>query len=221
LAHDFNNLLTGIMGNASLALQMPTAEGVRERIAEVLSASERAALLVRQMLAYAGKGAFVLEQVDLTQQVREIIPLIRTYVARPVELRQQLTDGLPLVRGDRSQMQQLVMNLIINAAEAIGDQPGVVTVSTSVSSSGGKPRLVLEVADDGCGMDEATKARIFDPFFTTKFTGRGLGLAAVLGIIRAHNGEIFVESAPGRGTTFRVVLPASEEWARQAAAFHG
>jgi PAS domain S-box-containing protein len=219
LAHDFNNLLTGIMGNASLALQMRTPEGAQERIAEVLRASERAALLVSQMLAYAGKGAFVLEQLDLSQQVREIVPLIRVSIARAVELKLQLTDGLPRIEGDRSQMQQLVMNLIINAAEAIGDRPGTVVIATAVTASGGERQLVFEVKDDGCGMDDATRARIFDPFFTTKFTGRGLGLAAALGIIRALHGEISVQSALGQGSVFRVVFPVSEGPAHSATAF--
>jgi PAS domain S-box-containing protein len=218
LAHDFNNLLTGIMGNASLALQMRTPEAAQERIAEVLRASERVALLVSQMLAYAGKGAFVLEQVDLSQQVREIVPLIRASIARAVELEMQLTDGLPRIEGDRSQMQQIVMSLIMNAAEAIGDGPGTVVIVTAVTASGGERRVVFEVKDDGCGMDDATKACIFDPFFTTKFTGRGLSLAAALGIIRALHGEISVESAPGQGSVFRVVFPVSEAPAHGTAA---
>jgi PAS domain S-box-containing protein len=211
LAHDFNNLLTGIMGNASLALQMRTPEAAQERIAEVLRACERAALLVSQMLAYAGKGAFVLEQVDLSQQVREIVPLIRVSIKRAVELELQLTDGLPRIEGDRSQMQQIAMSLIMNAAEAIGDRPGTVVIATAATAAGGERRVVFEVKDDGCGMDDATRARIFDPFFTTKFTGRGLGLAATLGIIRALHGEISVESAPGQGSVFRVVFPVSED----------
>jgi PAS domain S-box-containing protein len=219
LAHDFNNLLTGIMGNASLAMQMPTREAAQARIVEVLSASERAALLVSQMLAYAGKGAFVIEQLDLSQQIREIVPLIRASMANSVQLDMQLADRLPPIAADRSQMQQLVMNLIINAGEAIGEQPGVIAIVTGTSVSRGERRVVFEVNDSGCGMDDATKARIFDPFFTTKFTGRGLGLAAALGIIRAHRGEISVESAPGRGSIFRVVFPACEETARQPAAF--
>jgi PAS domain S-box-containing protein len=218
LAHDFNNLLTGIMGNASLALQMRTPEGAQERIAEVLRASERAALLVSQMLAYAGKGAFILEQVDLSQQVREIVPLIRASIARAVEFDLQLTEGLPRIEGDRSQMQQLVMNLIMNAVEAIGDRPGTVAIVTTAIASGGGRQVVFEVADNGCGMDEATKALIFDPFFTTKFTGRGLGLAAALGIIGALHGEISVESAPGQGSVFRVVFPVSEDPVHRAAA---
>jgi PAS domain S-box-containing protein len=219
LAHDFNNLLTGIMGNASLALQMRTPEAARERIAEVLRASERVALLVRQMLAYAGKGAFVLEQVDLSQQVREIVPLLRASITRAIDLELQLTDGLPRIEGDRSQMQQIVMGLIMNAAEAIGEQPGTVVIGTSATESGGERRVVFEVRDNGCGMDDGTKARIFDPFFTTKFTGRGLGLAAVSGIISALHGEITVESTLGEGSVFRVVFPVSEDPARSNAAF--
>jgi PAS domain S-box-containing protein len=217
LAHDFNNLLTGIMGNATLALQMRTPEAAQERIAEVLRASERAAVLVSQMLAYAGKGAFVLEQVDISQQVREIVPLIRASIARAVEFDLQLKDGLPRIEGDRSQMQQIVMSLIMNAAEAIGDRPGTVVIVTALTVSGGERRVVFEVKDDGCGMDDATRARIFDPFFTTKFTGRGLGLAATLGIIRALHGEISVESALGQGSVFRVVFPLSEHPAPSAA----
>jgi two-component system CheB/CheR fusion protein len=219
LAHDFNNLLTGIMGNASLALQAHTAEVAQQRIAAVLEASERAALLVSQMLAYAGKGAFVVELVDLSRQVREIVPLIRATIPRSVDLDLQLADYLPPIEADRSQMQQLVMNLIINASEAIGDRPGSVCVATSASASGGEWRVVFEVTDTGCGMDEATRARIFDPFFTTKFTGRGLGLAAVTGIIRAHRGEIFVESAPHQGSSFRVVFPVAVEPATRSVAF--
>jgi PAS domain S-box-containing protein len=219
LALDFNNLLTGIMGNASMALQMRTPVAAHERIAEVLRASERVALLVKQLLAYAGKGAFVLEQVDLSQQVRDIVPLLRTSIARAVDLELQLADGLPRIEGDRSQMQQIVMSLIMNAAEAIGEQPGKVVIGTVAAESGGERRVVFEVRDNGCGMDEATKARIFDPFFTTKFTGRGLGLAATLGIIHALHGEITVDSTPGEGSVFRVIFPASEDPARSTAAF--
>ncbi|HUE23885.1 MAG TPA: ATP-binding protein, partial [Bryobacteraceae bacterium] len=140
-------------------------------------------------------------------------------IARAVELKLLLTDGLPRIEGDRSQMQQLVMNLIINAAEAIGERPGTVVIATAASASGGERRLVFEVKDDGCGMDDATRARIFDPFFTTKFTGRGLGLAAALGIIRTLHGEISVESAPGQGSVFRVVFPVLEDPERHPAAF--
>lgn len=210
LAHDFNNLLTGVMGNASLALDEGSdPQSIREYIGEILHASERASLLVRQMLAYAGKGPHVVEALDLSQQITEIVALLHTSVSRNVELKLELDpDGL-LVEADRSQLQQLVMNLAINGAEAIGEQSGKVTIATGRRESDQEKQVVLTVSDTGSGMDEATKAQMFDPFFTTKFTGRGLGLAAVLGIIRTHRGTISVDTAPGRGTTVTVVLPAS------------
>ena len=210
LAHDFNNLLTGIMGNASLALQDPeNGDAVRVHMDEIIAASERAALLVGQMLAYAGKGRTMVEPLDLSQQISEIIPLIRTSVPRSVDLHLELDPGGPRVEADRSQVQQLIMNLAINAAEAIGEEPGTVTIQTSRRETNQETQAVLTVKDTGCGMDEATQGQMFDPFFTTKFTGRGLGLAAVLGIIRAHRGSISVESAPGMGTVITVTLPAS------------
>ncbi len=209
LAHDFNNLLTGIVGNASLAMEDTENCAVRSRLSEILRTGERAALLVRQMLAYAGKGRFVVEPLDLSEQVNEIVGLLRTSIPKLVELDLRLERDLPLVEADRSQMQQLVMNLALNAAEAIGDRPGTVTIATSARETDAEHQVVLEVGDTGCGMDEATKARIFDPFFTTKFTGRGLGLAAVMGIIRAQKGSITVQTAPDSGSTFTVVLPAA------------
>ncbi len=210
LAHDFNNLLTGIMGNASLALQVPgEPEAVRVHIDEIIAAGERAALLVGQMLAYAGKGRTIVEAVDLSQQISDIVPLIRTSIPRSVDLRLELDSGGLYVDADRSQVQQLIMNLAINAAEAVGEQPGTVTIQTGRRETDQESQAVLIVKDTGCGMDEATKTQMFDPFFTTKFTGRGLGLAAVLGIIRTHRGSISVESAPGTGTEITVVLPGS------------
>jgi PAS domain S-box-containing protein len=210
LAHDFNNLLTGIMGNASLALgELDRPDKARERIEEVLQGSERAALLISQMLAYAGKGRFLIERLDIAAQAREILPLLRASISKLVDVRMQLADDLPPVEGDRSQIQQLIVNLATNAAEAIEDRPGVVTITTSHRTSDSERQVILEVADTGAGMDEDVKARIFDPFFTTKFTGRGLGLAAVMGIIRAHRGTISVVSALGKGTTISVILPAA------------
>jgi PAS domain S-box-containing protein len=210
LAHDFNNLLTGIMGNASLALEeAKNSADLNEHIGEILRSSERAALLVRQMLAYAGKGHHLIEPLDVSQQISEIVPLIRTSVPRSVQLDLQLIPDSARVDADRSQLQQLIMNLVINAAEAIGEQPGTVTIATSHTQINDEAQVVLTITDTGCGMDEATKSQMFDPFFTTKFTGRGLGLAAVMGIIRTHRGNISVDSAPRQGTTVTVVLPAS------------
>lgn len=210
LAHDFNNLLTGIMGNASLAAEeVADPERIRQRAREILLASERAALLIRQMLAYAGKGRFVVEALDVSAHVREILPLLRTSIPRSIELSLELGSGLPRIEADAAQIQQLVMNLAINAAEAVGDRPGTVRIVTLSREREGRTEVVIEVSDTGCGMDEATRARIFDPFFTTKFTGRGLGLSAVLGIVRQHHGDIAVESAPGQGSTFRAAFPAT------------
>lgn len=217
VAHDFNNLLTGILGNISLALdQIPPGDPIRELLAGSLRSSERAAELVRQLLAYAGKGRFVIEPVDISAVVREVAPLLRTSVPKQVRFELQLANQLPPVDGDHAQIQQIVMNLAANAGEAIGDRPGTVLIRTGARDVDGETEglppgryVCLEVRDNGSGMDEATLAQIFDPFFTTKFTGRGLGLAAVSGIVRAHHGAIRVTSEPGKGSTFDVLLPAS------------
>jgi PAS domain S-box-containing protein len=227
IAHDFNNLLTGILGNASLALEDLTP-GTTANVAvqSVLEAAERAAQLARQMLAYSGKGHFVLEHIDLSARVQETLPLIRAAIPANVALELDLDQGLPLINADTAQMQQLIMNIIINGAEAIPEGThGKVTITTRPqnveerfhaqgdgATSELQPGLyvMLEVRDTGSGMDEETRARIFDPFFTTKFTGRGLGLAAVLGIVRGHRGSIQVLSAPAKGTVFRVLFPAVE-----------
>jgi PAS domain S-box-containing protein len=217
LAHDFNNLLTGVMGNASLAAEELGADhAAAPHLAEILNASERAALLVRQMLAYAGKGRFVMQRLDLSGQISEIAPFIRTSLSSSIRLELELARDLPAVECDASQLQQLVMNLAINAGEAIEGQ-GTVTITTLARQSDAEPQVILRVKDTGCGMDETTQARIFDPFFTTKFTGRGLGLAAVLGIIRSHKGSIAVDSTPGVGSTFTVVLPATRSTAENSA----
>ncbi len=226
IAHDFNNILTGVIGNASIIYsELPPDQPMRKRVREVINAGERAAFLTRQMLAYAGKGRTVSERIDLGELVREISALVQTSIPKSVELKLDLAPDLPPLEGDPSQIQQVIMNLVINAGEAIGkDTPGKVRVRTSLreidqgeASELFAPErtnrgnyLQLEVVDTGSGMDEATKARIFDPFFTTKFTGRGLGLAAVQGIVRTHGGAIRVYSTPGQGTSFLVLLPAAD-----------
>jgi light-regulated signal transduction histidine kinase (bacteriophytochrome) len=199
VAHDFNNLLTGILGNASLAIEStPPNHQNRLRPEEVMRAAEHAADLTRQLLAYAGKGRFVLRILDLSGLVREISSLIQSSIPKHVQLSLHLAETLPRVEADPGQMQQIVMNLVINGAEAIGPEGGSVLVRTSAQSvdehyaatmsSSGPGRLppgsyvCLEVHDTGCGMSPETLARIFDPFFTTKFAGRGLGLSAVLGL---------------------------------------
>ncbi len=216
VAHDFNNLLVGIMGNASLAIEtVPESNPAHTMIQGVLQASERAANLTRQLLAYSGKGRFVVQPTGMSQLIREILVLIQTSIPKGVRVRLELDEHLPTIDADVAQIQQLVMNLVINGAEAIGDAGGTVTIRTSVveAQAAGEeqfgPHVLLDVEDTGCGMDQATRERIFDPFFTTKFTGRGLGLAAVLGIVRGHRGTIQVESAPGQGTRFSVSFPAS------------
>jgi signal transduction histidine kinase len=223
VAHDFNNLLTGILGNASLVQELmgPDSEAA-PLLEDVMRAAERAADLTRQLLAYAGKGKFLVEHVNASALVRDISELLRSSVPRTVELQLDLHADLPDVEGDASQFQQLVMNLILNAVEATAERPGVVSVRTDVRQI--RPGddvghfqplapepgsyVTIDVADDGCGMSESVRVQIFDPFFTTKFTGRGLGLAAALGIVRGHNGAIGVESVEGQGSRFTVLLPA-------------
>lgn len=222
VAHDFNNLLVGILGNASLALDdLPLAHPARDELQEVVLASERAAELVRQLLVYAGKGMFTMKPVSLPEVVREITQLIQPCVPKKVDLRFDLANDVPPVAGDPSQIQRLVMNLIINAAEAIAEETGSVLVVVRARQidqaylrgcfAGEEIKsgqyAVLSVQDNGCGMDHETASRIFDPFFTTKFTGRGLGLASALGVVRWHKGAIKVHSTPGAGSTFEVLLP--------------
>ncbi|MCU0491696.1 MAG: ATP-binding protein [Chloroflexaceae bacterium] len=219
VAHDFNNLLTGMLGYASLALtELPPASPARESIVQVQRTAQRAAELTRQMLAYAGKGRFVIELVDLSTMVHEMVGLLRASIPRSVTLQCELAPNLPLLEGDVAQLRQVVMNLIVNAAEAIGDNPGTITIVTMLVRQPDTPDqnpevawLMLSVTDTGCGMDEQTQARIFDPFFTTKFTGRGLGLAAVQGIVRSHQGKLEVQSKLGAGTTFTLLLPVLKQ----------
>ncbi|MFN7994415.1 MAG: PAS domain-containing protein [Bryobacteraceae bacterium] len=209
VAHDFNNLLVGILGNASFAVDEAPAP-LRPVLQEIVSAAERAADLTRQMLAYAGKTQFVFEALDISREVREVLALVRSSFGPSVRVDLDLSDDLPALRADRGQIQQIVMNLLINAAEALPASGGNIRVGTSLDTSGGRS-VVLTVQDNGTGMTAEVKARIFDPFFTTKFMGRGLGLAAVMGIVQAHRGSIGVDSLPGQGTTFRVFLPVSDE----------
>jgi two-component system cell cycle sensor histidine kinase/response regulator CckA len=232
IAHDFNNLLTAILGHANLALMDLAPEApARDSLREIEKASARSAELCRQMLAYAGKGRFVVEAINLSRLIEELAHLLNVSISKKVLLRCQLAEELPTIDADPAQMRQVVMNLVINAAEAIGDVEGVIALSTGVMQcdevylrGGGliEPPapgryVYLEVTDTGCGMDAETQARIFDPFFTTKFAGRGLGLAAVLGIVRTHRGMLKVESERGRGTTFRILFPASAKTAAPAA----
>ncbi len=226
IAHDFNNILFAILGNAELALDsMGVDAPEREHLEEIQTASRRAAGLTDQMLAYSGKGLLELGKIDLSELVREMANLLKVSHSKKVDLMCSFDDELPAVKADPSQLRQVVMNLITNASEAIGDEVGVVNIETGVTEASqeylatsyvndnlaGGNYVYLQVSDTGCGMDEDTQGKIFEPFFTTKFTGRGLGMAAVLGIIRAHNGAIHIDSEAGRGTTIKVLLPALEE----------
>ncbi len=223
IAHDFNNLLVGVIGNASLAEDMlPQGSPLAGILHGIIRSGEQAAHLTRQMLAYAGKGQFVLEEVDLTAMVRETTVLLQSSVSKKIAWHFDLSSAIPAVEADPSQMQQVFMNLALNAAEAIGDEAGVVSVATgeqevSAAELGdelqGWPiqpghHVFLEVRDTGCGMSAEAMSRIYDPFFTTKFQGRGLGLAAVAGIVRSHKGAIRLVTASGSGSSFRVLFPA-------------
>ncbi len=233
VAHDFNNLLTAMIGQASLAMEkLPTEQdAVRNHIQNILFASQRATELTRQMLNYVGQTTFKFTQLDLNHLIEENIQFFSASIPKHIKLQSDLLPNLPPTTGDLGQIQQLLMNLILNAADAIADAAGTISVSTTLSPltadeistgefahwkwSGAALRpgdyIRLQVADTGCGMDKATLSKIFDPFFTTKFTGRGLGLASVIGIVRSHGGDIHVMSEPGRGTTFQVLFPVTEQ----------
>ncbi|HLK67013.1 MAG TPA: response regulator [Bryobacteraceae bacterium] len=234
VAHDFNNLLVGIIGGVSYALEvLPAEDELRPILEMAFKAGDRAAHLTRQMLAYAGKGSFQVENVDLGQVVNTTWQLVQASIPSFVDVKLLIRPDLPSIHADPTQLQQIVMNLIINASEAIpAGRQGIIIVSTDVERIEA-PRttwsadinagdyVVLEVRDNGSGIDTATLSKIFDPFFTTKFTGRGLGLAAVHGIVRSNNGAIEVESTPGKGSTFRVLLPASSTSAERTPAEAG
>jgi PAS domain S-box-containing protein len=230
IAHDFNNLLMAILGHTDMVLADLVPESpIRESLLEIELACHRATDLCRQMLAYAGLGRRTLEPIDLTQLVRETSHLLHISISKKARLLSHLEEDIPAVEADPSQIRQVLVNLVVNASEAIGESEGTIALATGVVAGSdislresllspppsASSFVYIEVADTGCGMTPETQARIFDPFFTTKFAGRGLGLAAVQGIVRQHGGTIGVRSAPGKGTTFRVLFPAS---ARTAAA---
>jgi PAS domain S-box-containing protein len=205
IAHDFNNLLHVVLGTADLArLQLDAAAPAREYLDEVIRATQRAGELTQQLLAYSGRGAIEIRHLNLSDEVREMATLLRTAISKQATLVWELTPGLPAVTADPTQVRQVVMNLITNASDALGDSAGTITLRTGLDGE----LVFLEVSDTGVGMDTGTLQRIFDPFFSTKFTGRGLGLAAVMGIVESHHGHIRIRSAPGEGTTFRILFPA-------------
>ncbi len=229
IAHDFNNLLVGILGNASLALLDLTADSpARRGVEEIEQAGQRASELTRQLLAYAGKGRFVVESVDASAIVSEMAALLRTGVSKQASMQLDLPTQLPAVDVDTTQFRQVVMNLITNASDALAGDAGLISIRTGrlrlnaenlsscVAGSNAAPGdfVFVEVRDTGVGMDTITMARIFDPFFSTKFTGRGLGLAATLGIMRGHRGAIRVLSELGTGTTMTLHFPVSDSRTR-------
>ncbi|MBW2293238.1 MAG: PAS domain S-box protein [Deltaproteobacteria bacterium] len=231
IAHDFNNLLMTILGNADLALdELSPMSPARQNIQEIERASKRAAELAQQMLAYSGKGQFVVEPIDAGLLVEEMAHLLEVSISKKADLKYNFLENLPTFDGDVTQIRQVIMNLITNASEALGEERGVIALSTGVmdcdrayldgandfvAASIEEPLpegcyVYLEVTDTGCGMDAQTIERIFDPFFTTKFAGRGLGMSAVLGIVRGHKGALQIRSKVGKGTTFKVLLPAND-----------
>lgn len=230
VAHDFNNILMAILGNADLALMRIDKESpVVENLRKIEHAAERAADLAKQMLAYSGKGQFVIEDIYLNPLLEEMLHMLEVSISKKAVLRLNLHQNLPTIEADSTQIRQIIMNLVINASEAIGDKDGVISITTDCMECDRKYLnnvwlneniaeglyVSIEIADTGCGMDKETKTKIFDPFFTTKFTGRGLGMAAVLGIIRGHNGAINVYSEPDKGTTIKILFPASSRPAEQ------
>jgi two-component system cell cycle sensor histidine kinase/response regulator CckA len=228
IAHDFNNLLHVVLGNADIALSnLPAPSPAREALEEVVRATLRAADLTRQLLAYSGKGAVVVRHLDLSSEVREMATLLRTAMSKQATLIWELASDLPAINADPTQIRQIVMNLITNASDALVEEGGTITLRTGVVRlnelegqrfsrpvQGDEPverpddRFVfLEIGDNGSGMTPDTLSRIFDPFFSTKFAGRGLGLAAVMGIVRSHRGLIRIRTERGTGTAFRILFP--------------
>ena len=225
IAHDFNNLLVGILGNASLALlDLPPELPAREPVHQIELTARRASELTHQLLAYSGKGRFVVTRIDLSRLVEEITHLLEVTISKKAVLKFDFASSVLPVEADAAQMRQVVMNLITNASDAVGDSSGIITIATGMTEADERylsgswlPEPVppgtytfLEVSDTGQGMPPEALARIFEPFYSTKGSGRGLGLAAVLGTVRGHNGALKVYSEEGRGTTIKVLLPCAE-----------
>ena len=225
IAHDFNNLLMAILGNLELTkMKLSPVSPVRDMIEEALKASLRATDLTRQLLAYSGRGRFIVENMHLSELAEENAHLLKSSISKSAILHLRLDKGIPGMEADAGQIQQVVMNLITNASEAIGENHGMISLSTGVMDCDAddlkQTRLdetpepgrfvYVEVSDTGCGMNPETEQRLFDPFFTTKATGRGLGMSAILGIVKGHKGAVMVDSVEHEGTTIRVFFPAAE-----------
>jgi len=225
IAHDFNNILNAILGYLELSSQdLPEDSPVQNRLERAGKACQAAADLCRQMLAFSGRERFLVKPLDLNEVLTEIARMLEVSVSKKATLLVQLAPSLPFIKADTSQLQQVIMNLVVNASEALGTQSGTITLRTALVHADREylsaarmaeelsegDYVCLEVTDTGCGMAPEILSRIFDPFFTTKFTGRGLGLAAVLGIVRGHRGGVRVQSQPGVGSTFTILFPAQE-----------
>jgi len=228
IAHDFNNLLAVILGHAGMAVGKVERDtgAVRSHLNKVIQSADNAAALCKQMLAYSGKGHFVVEPVEVAQLLRGMIELLEVSIEKNISVRYCIADKTALIEADVAQMQQVVMNLVINASEAIGFQGGEIAVYSgemnvdaayldSCFHEAAEPGdfVYIEIKDNGCGMDEATVEKIFDPFFTTKFTGRGLGMSAMLGIVRGHHGAIHIDSSQDQGSAIRVLFPSLGRYA--------
>ncbi len=224
IAHDFNNLLVAVMGNAELAmLDTPPHSEIHHYLQQIFKASRRGADLVGQMLAYSGQGRFSMGEQDINAIILDVSELLSAAIGKKVQLQQELMGAIPCIHGDKNQLTQLLMNLMTNASDALAGKPGEIGLHTGVRHLSADDfstmyvatdlkeddYVYVEVTDSGCGMDEKTQARIFDPFFTTKASGTGLGLAALLGIVRGHHGTLSVESRMGRGSCFTVYFPIS------------
>jgi signal transduction histidine kinase/ABC-type amino acid transport substrate-binding protein/ActR/RegA family two-component response regulator len=225
IAHDFNNLLTAMLGHLNVAqVKLTPGSQAMPHLESLERLIHRAADLTQQMLAYSGRGRFVVRAYDLNQVVQEVTHLLGVSIPKKIALRFDLAEGLPLVEADAAQIQQVIMNLVTNAADAIGDREGIIRIITGTMAldrgyldqvyqgqdlSPGT-FVSLEVSDNGCGMTPEVQHRIFDPFFTTKVTGRGLGLSATMGILKGHHAGVRIYSEPGRGTTFKLLFPTSE-----------
>jgi len=226
IAHDFNNILTAIMGNVALVQRRVHGDATAtKQLERIMQASQRAADLCRQMLAYSGKGMFVVKVMNISALLDDMKHLLAVSMGKDIAMKYHLEPSLPLVKMDVAQIQQVILNFITNANEAIGEQQGEIVLRTGVMDASAddlkttvtgeilpEGRYVyLQVSDTGGGMDAAMMARIFDPFYTTKFMGRGLGMSAVLGIVRGHHGGLFVTSEQGKGSTFKMLLPVLDD----------
>ncbi len=226
IAHDFNNYLTSVLGHADLALMnLPKGSRARPALQEIMKTAQQASGLTNQMLAYSGKGQFVVKPIDLGKVLREMANMLEVSASRKASVKLDVEQSLHAIEAEEAQIRQVILNLVMNASEALGDSPGVISVSVGEKTFNrafiskavlgrhlnAGSYVYLEVRDTGCGMEPDMLDKVFDPFFTTKFAGRGLGLSAVLGIIKGHDGAIVIDSEPGKGTTFTVLFPPSDK----------